>query len=212
MATPEDHSKKYAFPEWLEYIEEMVNEARKKMELLDKQLDRTPRERDTPQAYVPRYNPPGFLKPSKPTNPAYVVYDLEKKKETIEANVNEWVERQIKELNLDDETAKQLRQATLHTLYPNPFEEKSKLEMKGLLKAKKDINYSQYYMLKLKQDVQQEEKEKLSLIRKEALKEKKPFSISARFTQSLSYTKVQESILPEIPSKNGKGKDLPIKQ
>ncbi|PMD95706.1 hypothetical protein BWI97_13990 [Siphonobacter sp. BAB-5405] len=211
MDNPEDPSKEHAFPAGFEFIEEMAKEAREKIKVLDKQLDRTPREMDTPQSPVPRYNPPGFLKPVKPINPAHVVYDLEKKKETIEADVNKRVEHLIEKFDLDDETAKQLRQATLHTLHPNPFEGKSKKEMEMLSKVKKDINYSQDYMIQRKRNFQQEEKEKPSFIREEASKEKKPFSISLRFTQSLSYTKVQESNLPGIRPNNSKGKDLPGK-
>lgn len=210
MENKDDKRKEHhPFPENLEYVEELVNEARKKTEMIDKQLDTTPREFKKPDRYVPRYNPPGFLKTAKQTNPVNVVYDLEKQKSEIEAGINVRVEREIDALSLDDETAKQLREATFHRMNPNAFEGKSDKEMERLQKASKDMNYSQDYMLQRRTNFKAKESAEKSsppIQETDVKKDEKPFSMSARFTQSLSYTKVQEQKSPEPGKSPDKGK------
>ena len=208
MGENSDRREHHPFPEHMEYIEEMVTEARKKTELIDKQLDRTPREFKEPDPYVPRYNPPGFLKPAKQNNPVNVVYNLEKQKADIEIGLNARIEREIGALDLDEATANQLREATFHRMNPNAFEGKSDREMEGLQKAPKDMNYSQDYMRQLQTNFRAKgagEKSTPQAPQAAIKKEEKVFSMSARFTQSLSYTKVQESSAPgKLPDK-GKG-------
>lgn len=215
MDSKDSRKEHYPFPEHLEYIEEMVTEARKKTELIDKQLDRTPREFKEPDPYVPRYNPPGFLKPAKQSNPVNVVYNLEKQKADIETGVNVRVEREIEALSLDDETAKKVREATFHKMNPNAFEGKSDKEMEGLRKAPKDMNYSQDYMRQLRTNFKAKEAEEKSTSASTSVadkKEEKTLSMSARFTQSLGYTKVQEQKSPGPGKSPGKGKGTPGKE
>lgn len=216
MDNKDSRKEHYPFPEHMEYIEEMVTEARKKTELIDKELDRTPREFKEPDPYVPRYNPPGFLKPAKQNNPVNVVYTLEKQKADIEAGISKRVEYEIGALGLDDATANQLREATFHKMNPNAFEGKSDKEMDGLRQAPKDMNYSQDYMRQLQTNFKAKEageKSTPGTPETDVKKEGKMFSMSARFTQSLSYTKVQEQQkLPEPSKSPDKGKETPGKE
>lgn len=211
----DSRKEEHPFPEHLEYIEQMVTEARKKTELIDKQLDRTPREIKEPDPYVPRYNPPGFLKPAKQNNPVNVVYNLEKQKAEIETGINVRVEREIEALSLDDDTAKQVREATFHKMNPNAFEGKSDKEMEGLRKAPKDMNYSQDYMRQLRTNFRAKEAEEKSTPAvpvADNSKEEKTFSMSTRFTQGLSYTKVQEQQSPEPGKLPDKERGTPEKE
>lgn len=215
MDNQDSRKEHYPFPEHMEYIEEMVTEARKKTELIDKELDRTPREFKEPDPYVPRYNPPGFLKPAKQSNPVNVVYNLEKQKADIETGINKRVEHEIGMLGLDDATANQLREATFHKMNPKVFEGKSDKEMDGLRQAPKDMNYSQDYMRQLRTNFRAKEAEEKSTPatpQAAEKKEEKTFSMSARFTQSLSYTKVQEQKSTEPSKLPGKGKGTPGKE
>lgn len=214
MDSKDSRKEHYPFPEHLEYIEQMVTEARKKTELIDKQLDRTPREFKEPDPYVPRYNPPGFLKPATQSNPVNVVYTLEKQKAEIETGINVRVEREIEALSLDDETAKQVREATFHKMNPNAFEGKSDKEMEGLRKAPKDMNYSQDYMRQLRTNFSAKEAEEKSTpaVAFADSKEERMFSMSTQFTQSLSYTKVQEQKSSEPGKLPDKGKGTPGKE
>ncbi len=215
MDNQDSRKEHYPFPEHMEYIEEMVTEARKKTELIDKELDRTPREFKEPDPYVPRYNPPGFLKPAKQSHPVNVVYNLEKQKADIETGINKRVEYEIGALGLDDATANQLREATFHKMNPNAFEGKSDKEMDGLRQAPKDMNYSQDYMRQLRTNFrakETEEKSTLAAPQATEQKEERTFSMSARFTQSLSYTKVQEQKSTEPSKSPDKGKGTPGKE
>lgn len=217
MKKDKEDKEEYPFPEGYEYIGDIVSEARTKIEYIDKQLDRTPRTFEKPKPFVPRYNPPGFLQPARPTNPMNVIYDLEQQKTAIERQVNWRVERTIEAHRLDEQTAGQLREATFNRLHPNPFDGKSELEMKWIRKQEKDINYSQEYMRWYLSKARAEKAEKVAtktepepaVEKEQPAKPTQPFSISARFTQSLSYTKVQTGKSPETP---GKDKDTPGKE
>lgn len=209
----DDRKERFPFPEHLEHMEEMVTEARKRTELIDKQLDRTPRQFKEPDPYVPRYNPPGFLKPAKQHNPVNVIYNLEKEKANIERLVDVRIEREIIALDLDEETAAQLREATFHKMNPNTFEGKSDREMEWLRKAPKDMNYSQDYMRQLRTNFRAEQKNKKQApVTPEVptKQENKTFSMSARFTQGLSYTKAQET--PITTPSPDKQKNTPGKE
>ncbi|MCF0075240.1 hypothetical protein LZD49_32455 [Dyadobacter sp. CY261] len=215
MDSKDSRKEHYPFPEHMEYIEEMVTEARKKTELIDKELDRTPREFKEPDPYVPRYNPPGFLKPAKQNNPVNVVYNLEKQKADIESGLNKRIEREIDAIGLDEATANQLREATFHKMNPNAFEGKSDKEMDGLRQTPKDMNYSQDYMRQLTTNFrakENEEKATPAAPEETVRKEEKTFSMSARFTQSLSYAKAQEQKSPEPGKLPDKGNSTPSKE
>ncbi|PSR55790.1 hypothetical protein AHMF7605_20950 [Adhaeribacter arboris] len=181
-----------AFPPEYSHVGERVREAQERIQQIEEQIKNVPSDRGT----APQYNPPVFLRPRQPGDHNQTVKSLEKQISQIKDDVMRSVDKEI--VDADPQTARTVRDKTRESLYPNPYKKMDATKMEAAKSQSRDLDASQDY-----KDAQLNREPAPDLPEREqdapdqanpqpTQQEKKPLSMSARFSQSLSSTKVIE--------------------
>jgi uncharacterized protein with von Willebrand factor type A (vWA) domain len=141
-----DKKNEPAFPEGYEYLDDLIRERLNRRKEIDQQLEASSKDTSTPNAYTPKYTPPGFTTGRPSANKDFPIQKLEAEKTQIETGINKTIEREMRDLETDPETAAQIRQTVMDKMYPNQLEGKGEKELERVGKMEKDVDASQDYM------------------------------------------------------------------
>jgi hypothetical protein len=134
------------------------------------------------------------------------IANLNQEIEGIKTNTLSAVEKRTK--NIDPKISKGMREKTLNELYPNSFESMDKKEMSEQKGKPRELEASQDFVDAQRKAQKKMGAEKENMAGKGAESQKeKPMSMSARFSQSLGYTKT----LNEAEKARGKEKSAEVK-
>lgn len=189
--------KKYehSYPEGYEHFGSIAEQIRARIKELNRQLELVNMDSQVPQKHVNQYNPPGAQRYRRSVNPERTISNLEQAKGEMEKEVLRQIDREVGAG--DPDAAKQVRKATLERLHLNPFDGKGKLEMDGLNKARKNLDYSQDFMEQRKKNfkdgiLRQAVNENISFekpLAEEKQEKLQPFSIADAVSKRLSVHK-----------------------
>jgi hypothetical protein len=141
-----DKKNEPAFPEGYEYLDDLIRERLNRRKEIDKQLEAASKDTSKPNTHTPKYTPPGFTTGRPSANKDFPGQKLETEKMQIETGINKTIEREMRDLETDPETAAQIRQTVMEKMYPNQFEGKGEKELQQVGKMEKDVDASQDYM------------------------------------------------------------------
>ncbi|MFN8343994.1 MAG: hypothetical protein U0X91_03265 [Spirosomataceae bacterium] len=181
-----DKKKEPAFPEGYEHLDDLIKGRMNRRQEIDKQLEAASKDTSTPNKYTPKYTPPGFTTGRPSANKEFWVQQLKTEKTEIDTGIYKQVEREMKDLEADPETAAQIRQTLTEKMYPNPFEGKGAKELRKVGKMEKEINTSQDYMrvqLKNFREGTPKDPKSPEEIRKESVQTEKELNNSQEFMQ-----------------------------
>lgn len=208
---PDNDEKDNAYPPEYAHVGKMVREAQERIREIDQQIKNVPKD----QGPAPQYNPPGFIRSRQPGSQDEKIAAFEKQKEQVKADTMEKVDKET--IKADPKTATLVRDQAREGMYGNPFKGKDAAEMDALRGQSKDLETSQNYADALRQSQNPERTEKdvpEPASSTTNMEEKKPLSMSARFSQSLSYTrevekndKAPDKSLEKTPTKDDKDID-----
>jgi len=209
MAQDDKKDTEYQFPEGYEYFKDIADDAARQSKELDERIKNIPTEdiRQTRHRLV--FNPPRMAQAEQRWDKRDSKENLEDQKKQIETNLMKRIDRDMKQNDVDLETSGQVRLAAIEVLHPNPFKDKTKEEMDKIKGMDKDPQHSQDFMRKLLSDERKKEREPEKV--KTESKQRTEISMSARFSQTLSYTKYTDPTPPTGPGqptpKKGKEPD-----
>ncbi|WAC11898.1 hypothetical protein [Dyadobacter pollutisoli] len=171
------------YPPGYDDLDKLMRDAKAQIQQIEIQINNAERDKG-PQN---RLDPPGYGK-GTPANPQKTIADLKQEIEGIKTSTLSAVEKRTK--GIDPKMSKGMREKSLNELYPNTFEGMDKKEMEAQRGKPKDLEVSQDFVDAQIKDHKKMEAEKENMVAKgtESQKEK-PMSMSARFSQSLGYTK-----------------------
>ena len=218
-----------AFPEGYDYINEIIAPSLQRSDEINRQLAEYSKASQAPaKPYTLELRPPGTVGNRPSTNWAYRMEKLTEEKSQVEANMTRQVDWQMQMTSADEATKAQVREAMDRRLYPNPYEGMSEKEAHKAGKQPKDPEQSQDWMRdrlvrfrnpssKEKEENPLDDSQKIMLGQMESVRKKeageKPkesstMSMSARFSQGLSYSQASATENPGTPSPK-KGKEDP---
>lgn len=207
----EDKDK--AFPSDYKHVGKMVRETEERIQQIDKHMENVPK--DSAPALRPKQ--PGFLQPRQPGSRDEMISRLEKEKGQVKEDAFAKVEKET--INADPKTAVSVRDAARNRIFGNKFREMDAAQKQDVKPQTRDIETSQDYADSQRSgQVAPKQKDKGEEGRAQpnvqSAKEGKGISsMSARFSQSLNYTKASEKAektpdkLPQ-PKKDKGDKDM----
>ena len=190
MAQDDKKDAEYQFPEGYEYMKDMADEAARQSKALDERIKNIPSEDIRQTRHRLQYHPPGMAKAQQAYDKRDNKENLEEQKKQIETDLMKRIDRDLTQNDVDPQTAAQVKSAAIETIHPNPFKDKTKEEMAKIKGMEKDPQHSQDFMRKLLDDQHKKGKEAETV--KTESKQQTEMSMSARFNQTLGYTKYTE--------------------
>ena len=212
-------------------VNKLINEAKEKIELLERQIKEQPKD----QGPAPRYNMPGGPQPNDPARHAKIIQDA---KETIEKEKDDLAQKVDKTLVNSSKEVKERAQGNLtNYLYGGKADKNERAKQKDLSSSEafamklryghttkdpvipdherartKDLSASQEFAMKLRfKDSQQPVKDALEKDQPAKEGKSEMMSMSAQFSQSLKYSQVEEKERNQ-PEKEDVEKDKPETQ
>jgi hypothetical protein len=190
MAQDDKKDAEYRFPEGYEYMKDMADEAARQSKELDERIKNIPSEDIQQTRHRLQFNPPGAARAENAWAKRENREDLEEQKKQIETDLMKRIDRDLTQNEVDAKIAAQVKNATIETIHPNLFKDKTKEEMDKIKDMEKDPQHSQDFMRKLLDDQHKKGKEAETV--KTESKQQTEMSMSARFNQTLGYTKYSE--------------------
>lgn len=151
MASIERKYQEPLFPAPFEHFENIIAEniiSRQKLELELIELQKNYKRLST---YKLDYQMPGFSNGGPSKNYDFAIETLQKQIKEVENKIDTRIEREIKELELNKNDTKLIREVVYEKMFPDPFKDKSPSEIKTIKMMPKTIEESQriaYYELK----------------------------------------------------------------
>ncbi|MBD2704671.1 hypothetical protein IC229_28805 [Spirosoma sp. BT702] len=180
------------YPAEYAHLGRKVAATKERIQQLDQQIQSVPQNSKP----APRLQPPGFTQP-RYFNRERTIGSIEQQKADLKADTFTQVEQEVREA--DAKTARQVRDVARESLYPNPFKRMDAKEKNSYHSKPKDMERSQDYMDTMFKASKTEPKKE-----EQTKADTKPISMSMRFSQSLSYSKVGE----KTDKSPDRGKDM----
>ena len=186
--------KEGTFPEGYEHVRESLNETTERLQQIDDQIKSIPKD----QGHTLRYDPPNFVGRVIPGSRARTIAALKERQDQIKDETLAKTEADTRQG--DNKAGRVVRDTVREALFPNPYRtltKEERLEEKGV---RKEIEQSQDFMDAVLVAKAAERREALKLtIQSEKqyksspnLQNKVQIPLSARYSLSLSYTKLSE--------------------